>query len=68
MAKKIRTICWKRLAVKSIEDAIKKVVELLIVLLAVGVAYKMVLVAIPAFVVGSVIAKLTKVMFLEDFV
>jgi len=59
-----KKIDWKRLAKKSMEDAVKKAIELLVVLIVVGAATKLIFVAVPAIAFGSAIAKLINVKFL----
>lgn len=65
MAKKEKKISWKRLLVKASEDAIKKAVELTVLALILGTAVKVILVAVPAISLGSILAKLFKLVCLE---
>ena len=58
---KQRKIDWKRMLKKAAEDGIKKAVELIALGIALGVAYRMIIVAVPAVAVGTVVAKVVKV-------
>jgi len=65
MAKKKMKICWKRLLVKALEDAIKKTIEIVILALVLGVTIKMIMIVVPAVSLGSIIAKLIKIKIAE---
>ncbi len=56
-----RNVDWKRLGIKAVEEATKKTIELSLVALLVGATFKLILIAIPAVTIGSLIAKLVKI-------
>ena len=51
--------------VRSVEDGLKKAIELLIVAILLGSAIKLVMIVVPAVTLGSITAKLTKIFILE---
>jgi len=59
-----KKICWKSLFAKAVESGIRKSIELAILALAIGIAYKTVLVAVPAYAVSASAAKLIKTSFM----
>ena len=59
-------IDWKRLLKKAAEDGIKKGIELSIVAVALGMAYKFIFVTVPAVTLAAIAAKLFKVRFLDQ--
>ena len=59
--KRSKKIDWKRLVARSIEDGMKKGIELIIIAVLLGATFKLLVTAIPAVVLGSVIAKLAKI-------
>jgi len=63
--KKTRKIRWRKLLKKAAEDGLRKTVELLILAIIAGVALRLVLVAVPAFVGGTIAAKLIRVKFFD---
>ena len=63
--KKHHKIEWKRLIAKAVEEAIKKVIELLILAILLGAALKLIVIAVPAVAFGAVIAKLAKIYLLN---
>lgn len=64
--KQKKAIDWKRLALKSVEDGIKKAIELALIALIVGASMKLVLAAIPGVMLGAIIAKLVKIWGLKS--
>lgn len=61
----MKKILWKKLLVKAAEEAIKKTIELLVLALALGITARLIFVAVPAIIAGSVVAKVTKITLLE---
>lgn len=57
----MKRIDWKRLARKVAEDAPKKFIETLILVIVLGLTLKTVMAAVPAITVASVFAKIVKV-------
>lgn len=56
---------WRRIGKKAAEEAIKKAIELVVIFIVAGVAYKLIFVAVPAVMVGSIVARIAKIKLLE---
>ncbi len=54
---------WKRIILKGFEDGMKKSVELAIVAYVMGVAMEFILVTIPAFTFGAIVASFARTRF-----
>jgi hypothetical protein len=65
MAKKQKKVDWKKITGKAFEDAIKKLVEVLILAVIIGAAIKVILWAVPAVTIGSLFAKFIKAKIID---
>jgi hypothetical protein len=60
-----RKVDWKRLLLRSAEAGLVKMIELAVLAFMIGAAFKPLVVAVPAVIGGSIIAKVVKIKIME---
>ncbi len=58
-------IDWKKLIMQTLESSLRKFVELIVLLILVGITLKLVLMAVPAIAIGTIVAKVVKIKILD---